>query len=326
MQADRSSSEPGNTPASAEADKLTWPGAASPATATDFGALPPEITTGRMHSGPGAESLLGAAMAWDEVADQLDNTVAGYEGVATQTFAPYTVWLKETAAQARRTGQLAEAAAGAHAAALAAVVSPQQIEANRQQRMSLAAMNCLGHTSAAIAGVEADYERMWAQNADAMFAYARSSAEVSTLTPFRSPPHFTDSIGPTGSSRFSLLTTAPDVISTGRQLMSVIPGALRAICASPMTTCDVSLSPVTASLSKLSSLSAPGDFVLNYLNCLNKTAAVNKAAAMWPQRSRAGRGAPRTGFGHAVTVGPLSVPPAWVQAQPTWADPQAGLA
>jgi PPE-repeat protein len=345
VQADQFSSETGSMPASTAPESRAGPAAASPATAMDFGAPPPEITSGLMHSGPGAESMLRAATAWDEITDQLDNVAAGYYGVTSnpasgsqdpalrvtaQAFASYVAWLKATAAQARQAALQAKAAAGAYVSAVAAVVSPQAIEFNRQRRLSLAAMNFLGHTTAAIAGIEAEYEQMWAQNADAMLAYARSSAEASILTPFNSPPRATGSIAPAhteSSSRRWLRTTAPDVISTGRQVMSAITEALRAIFLSPLTTCDASLSPVTGALSKLSSLSAPTDSALNYLNYLNKTAAINNAAAIWSPRSPTGRAAHvalQTGFGRAESVGVLSVPPAWVQSRPTWVDPQAG--
>jgi PPE family len=33
----------------------------------DYGALPPEINSGRMYSGPGCGSMLAAATTWDAV-------------------------------------------------------------------------------------------------------------------------------------------------------------------------------------------------------------------------------------------------------------------
>lgn len=37
----------------------------------DFGALPPEINSGRMYAGPGSGPLLAAAAAWDALAAEL---------------------------------------------------------------------------------------------------------------------------------------------------------------------------------------------------------------------------------------------------------------
>ncbi len=36
----------------------------------DFGALPPEINSGLMYSGPGSEPMLAASAAWDELASR----------------------------------------------------------------------------------------------------------------------------------------------------------------------------------------------------------------------------------------------------------------
>jgi PPE-repeat protein len=44
----------------------------------DFGALPPEINSGRMYAGPGSGSLLAAAAAWDGLAEHLYSTAASY--------------------------------------------------------------------------------------------------------------------------------------------------------------------------------------------------------------------------------------------------------
>jgi PPE-repeat protein len=200
------------------------------------------------------------------------------------------------------------------------MVPPPVIEANRAQRRSLAKANCLGQTSPAIADTEAAYERMWAQDADAMYAYAADSADASTVTPFTSPPATT--AGParqgaavTPASGAWRLIAAPEVISTGHQVISTIPEALQALSSSPLTTFDASLSSVTSSLSKLSSLSAPLDWAINYLNRLNKEAALNKAAAMRSLLTKPGGasgGGFTAGFGRGTSIGKLSVPGGWV--------------
>ena len=44
----------------------------------DFGALPPEINSGRMYAGPGSGSMMAAAAAWDGLAAELSSTATGY--------------------------------------------------------------------------------------------------------------------------------------------------------------------------------------------------------------------------------------------------------
>ncbi|WP_141631634.1 PPE domain-containing protein, partial [Mycobacterium avium] len=44
----------------------------------DFATLPPEVSSGLMHSGPGAGSLIRAAAAWDGLARQLRAAATSY--------------------------------------------------------------------------------------------------------------------------------------------------------------------------------------------------------------------------------------------------------
>lgn len=45
----------------------------------DFGALPPEINSGRMYMGAGSGPMLAAAAAWDALAAELHSNAASYE-------------------------------------------------------------------------------------------------------------------------------------------------------------------------------------------------------------------------------------------------------
>jgi PPE-repeat protein len=291
----------------------------------NFATLPPETNSGRMYSGRGPVSMIEAAAIWDGLAAQLHDAAAdcgavteklacGWQGPGTipisQAAAPYVAWLNATGAQAQQTATRAKAAASAYDSAFAAMVPPTVIEANRARRMWLASTNCLGQTSPAIADIEADYERMWTQDADAMYAYARASADASELTRFSSPPSATRPAGGGWA-----LTAAPEVVSTGNQLMSAIPEALEALSVSPLRSFDVSLSPVTASLSKLSSLSAPMDVAIGELNSRNKAAVLENAAALHALiPGRALGAASPSGFGCGMSIGTLSVPAAWAAA------------
>jgi PPE-repeat protein len=293
----------------------------------NFATLPPEINSGRIYAGPGSGPMTEATTAWDRLASRLYTTVADYRAVTSklvarseylaamaiaQAAAPYMDWLNAAAAQAQHAATQLVAAMSAHETALAAMVPPPAIEANRAHRRSLALTNCLGQTSPAIADTEAEYERMWAQDCDAMYAYADASAAASTVTPFTSPPM---TAGPArhDATVTWAMTAAPDVVSAGHQVMSTIPEALRALSSSPLTTFEGALSPVTSALSKLSSLSAPLDFAINNLNCLNKAAALR---LLFPKPTGAS-GAPVTaGVGRATSISSLSVPQAWAKATP----------
>src|ERR1700730_15579043 len=113
----------------------------------DFGALPPEINSGRMYVGPGSGPMLAAAAAWDELAAELQSTAASYsstiEGLtvgpwtgpssiaAASAAAPYVTWMNATSAQAEQAASQAKLAASAYEAAFAATVPPPVIATNR---------------------------------------------------------------------------------------------------------------------------------------------------------------------------------------------------
>jgi PPE-repeat protein len=177
----------------------------------DFGALPPEINSGRIYSGPGSAPLLAAASAWDALASELQTTAASYASTVTEltssgwhgpssaaaadAAAPYTAWLSSTAAQAEQTASQAQAAAGAYEAAFAASVPPAVIAANRALLAALVATNFLGQNTPAIAANEATYAEFWAQDAVAMYGYAGAATAASQLTAFTRPPPTTNDTG-----------------------------------------------------------------------------------------------------------------------------------
>lgn len=226
----------------------------------DFGALPPEINSGRMYTGAGSGPMLAAAAAWDALAAELHTTSASYRstidsvtvgswhGPAAMSMSaaatPYVAWMTATATQAEQAGTQAKLAAGAYEAAFAATVPPPVIEANRALLMALVATNILGQNTAAIAATEAQYMEMWAQDAAAMYAYAGSSAAATELTPFVEPPQTTD---PTGVARQAATVAeavgASEVQSQLGQVMNVIPNALAnvgpAAAAAPAATTPV---------------------------------------------------------------------------------------
>jgi PPE-repeat protein len=152
----------------------------------DFGALPPEINSARMYSGPGSAPMMAAASAWDALAAQLESYAAGYASTLSElqglwaggasfamagALAPYVAWASATAAQAEQTAGRARAAAAAYEAAFAATVPPGVVAANRIQLAVLVATNFFGQNAPAIAAAEAAYEHMWAADVAAMIGY-----------------------------------------------------------------------------------------------------------------------------------------------------------
>lgn len=283
-----------------------------------------------MYSGPGSRSMMDAATAWDGLAARLYDAAAQCSSVTsklgagsqalTRAAAANIDWLNDAAARAEMTATAAKSAASAYELAWAAMVPPSAIQANRRLRTWLAETNCLGQSGPAIAQAESEYDQMWAQDVDTMHTYAEACADAATVTPFTSPPATAEpGENVTRAPDSRALKAAPDVISTGYQVVSTIPDALVALSASPLTPFDALLSPATASLSKLSSLSAPSDFAVNHLNSRNKQAALHSAAALLsllPNRARPGGARASTGVGRATSIGMLSVPRGWMANTP----------
>ncbi|ASW90609.1 PPE family protein [Mycobacterium marseillense] len=170
----------------------------------EFGALPPEINSGRMYAGPGSGPMMAAAAAWDEIAAEVGVAATGYNSVVTELISgpwvgpasismisaitPFISWLSAVAAQAEEAASQGRVAAAAFEAAFAMTVPPPVIAANRVLLANLVASNFLGQNTPAIAATEAQYMEMWAQDAGAMYGYAGSSLAASELAPFAPPP------------------------------------------------------------------------------------------------------------------------------------------
>lgn len=142
-----------------------------------------------------------------------------------------------------------------------------------------------------------------------MYAYAAASAEAAALTPFAPPPAHPGG-PPTTASRAWRVRAAPDVVAAGGQVMSAIPRGLAGLSRSPLSSLDASLLPVTACLSKLSSLSAPVDVAIRHLNSLNKAAALRR---LLPDSGGATAATITARAGCGVPVGSLTVPRAWTE-------------
>jgi PPE-repeat protein len=227
----------------------------------DFGALPPEINSGRMYAGPGSGPMMAAAAAWDELAAELASAATGYSSVISEltsapwvgpasvsmvsAVTPYVTWLGAVATQAEETASQGRAAAAAFETAFLMTVPPPVIAANRVLLMTLIATNFFGQNTPAIAATEAEYMEMWGQDAAAMYGYAASSALASEFAPFTSPPNTTtpDAIAdqtttvaqatktPAGNSAQTTAATTSQVAST-----SAAPQALQEVSSTAAAT------------------------------------------------------------------------------------------
>ncbi|MGV0048759.1 PPE family protein [Mycobacterium colombiense] len=205
----------------------------------DFGALPPEINSGRMYAGPGSGPMLAAATAWDELAAELSTGAAAYRSVISEltsalwagpasaamvsAVAPYVSWLATVANSSEQTANQARGAAAAFDTAYAMTVPPPEIAANRALLMTLTATNFFGQNTPAIAATEAQYMQMWAQDAVAMYGYAGSSAIARQLTPFTSPPQTTTPDAPADQAAAVAHASATPAGNTAQTTATVTP-------------------------------------------------------------------------------------------------------
>lgn len=246
----------------------------------DFGALPPEINSGRMYLGAGAGTLLAASAAWDGLAAELHAVYGGYQSVVwgltdeswigpssmamTAAVAPYLVWMRATATQCEQAAEQAAAAAAAYEAAHAMTVPPAMVLANRVQLATLVAGNLLGQNTPAIMANEAEYSGMWAQDAMAMYSYAASSASASALLTFTTPPRTTNESGLAGQTaavaQAAGVQAGSHAQASSTQLFSAVPHVLQGLT-TPGSTSQLGLSPATMSgAASLGSSGASGPF------------------------------------------------------------------
>jgi PPE-repeat protein len=211
----------------------------------DFGALPPEINSGRMYSGPGPATLLAASAGWESLAAELSAAASGYQSVISSltdeawtgptsmsmaaAVAPYVSWMTATAEQCEQAATQATAAAAAYETAYAMTVPPPLVAANRVQLMTLIATNIFGQNTPAIMATEAEYSEMWAQDATAMYNYAANSASASAFSTFTSPPQTTNPAELAGQAGGVAQAAGAKAQAASTQLMSSVTQALHAL-------------------------------------------------------------------------------------------------
>ena len=211
----------------------------------DLGALPPEVSSALIYSGPGSSSLTAAASAWNAVAAELANTAQGMDKVVVQLASeswlgpssaamaaaaqPYVAWMTTTAGQAEHAAAQAQSAAAAFETVFASVVPPPLIAANRAELAQAMQTNILGLNNGVIAQLEAQYGEFWAQNASSLYSYAASSAVATKISSFTNAPAIANPAAAATQTATTAATPATSVQSWIQGLLTNVQSRIQSL-------------------------------------------------------------------------------------------------
>jgi PPE-repeat protein len=324
--------------------------------AIDFSALPPEINSGLLYTGPGAVPMMAAATAYANLAAEVSATATQWESIisfltteqwtgggsaaAATAAQPIVTYLTDTATALEQAAAQATASAAAYETAFAATVPPPVIAANRASQLALMPFIAIPVVAAEIAALNAQYDAMWVQDALAMTTYQATATAASALTPVTPLTTTTDpgaqSLATANIAAAPLLQAAAIPVQNTNILDSIdsflgTPSVLNGINGAVNTAAWFVTNGITTGVSlghTLAGAAVPAAAVSDVVPEAGSAGVMEGTVvrAVTPIGGMGFGGGATGSLGQATTVGKLSVPATWSAAAPVQAELAAATA